>query len=449
MSRVAYLAALLVVLALGRVPGGWEVEAALWIVLLAAVAFRPPVALFALVVGNFLGLRTFPTGTYTDLPLSLGLIAIGACAWIAESASRWRLDELRTAPGILIFGLGAAATLSLCLAQSTYYPPIEHAPLRAQIGGLAAFWASGAVALMAMRWGRGSAQLAPLLWVFLWLGGLFCAIRFVPELGFLSQQLAPGINGSMVWTWTIALAFAQAVENGRLALAQRFVLLVLVAVLLWTGLAESRGWLAGWVPALAALVLIVLRTRPRLAVALVIAIGGVFLWKPDRLIGLVMAGDNTYSLATRLEAAGILLRIASLRPLFGLGPANYYPATAAYEIRGYAVNFSSHNNYIDLLAQTGIVGLVLFLAVFALALWRTWKMVALAEDGMPRAFALGALGGLGGTLVAALLGDWVVPFVYNLTLSQLSSSTFAWLFLGCALALPGAAPPRARLVRGS
>ena len=42
----------------------------------------------------------------------------------------------------------------------------------------------------------------------------------------------------------------------------------------------------------------------------------------------------------------------------------------------------------------------------------------------------GALGGLGGTLVAAVLVDWVLPFVYNIGMTGFRSSILAWVFLG-------------------
>ena len=46
-----------------------------------------------------------------------------------------------------------------------------------------------------------------------------------------------------------------------------------------------------------------------------------------------------------------------------------------------------------------------------------------------------ALGGFAGMFTAAMLGDWVLPFVYNVGFLGFKSSVFGWLFLGGLIAL--------------
>ena len=41
-----------------------------------------------------------------------------------------------------------------------------------------------------------------------------------------------------------------------------------------------------------------------------------------------------------------------------------------------------------------------------------------------------AFGGLIGTLVAGTLGDWVLPFFYNVGMNGFRSSILTWIFLG-------------------
>jgi 4-amino-4-deoxy-L-arabinose transferase-like glycosyltransferase len=149
----------------------------------------------------------------------------------------------------------------------------------------------------------------------------------------------------------------------------------------------------------------------------------------------VLAGGNRYSLDTRLDAWRAMAPIVAANPLLGLGPANYYHVTPLFPLRGYALNFSSHSTYVDLLAQTGMIGLACF-GWLAWTVARTgWHLRGRAPVGFAHAYVIGALGGLVGTLSAGALGDWLLPFVYNVTLDGLRASLIGWMFLGGLLAL--------------
>jgi hypothetical protein len=97
--------------------------------------------------------------------------------------------------------------------------------------------------------------------------------------------------------------------------------------------------------------------------------------------------------------------------------------------------FNSHNNYVDILAQTGVVGLVCFVWFIWEAGRLNWRLRERVPDGFARAYVLGAWGGLVGTVVAGMLGDWVLPFFYNIGLNGFRSSMLAWLFLGGLVSL--------------
>ena len=58
-------------------------------------------------------------------------------------------------------------------------------------------------------------------------------------------------------------------------------------------------------------------------------------------------------------------------------------------------------------------------------------------EGFPKAFVYAAFGGLVGTLLAGMLADWLLPFVYNITLDGMRSSIMAWLFMGGVVSLEG------------
>ena len=170
---------------------------------------------------------------------------------------------------------------------------------------------------------------------------------------------------------------------------------------------------------------------------------------------LLLAGDilgplleeEAYSLMTRTEAWRVLWQIAERNPLLGTGLANYYYYSENFPILGWYVPFISHNNYQDLLVQTGLLGLLAFLWFGAEVLWMAVRLTLRARPGFVRAYVLGVFGGALGSLASGMLGDWIIPFYYNAGVLGFRSSLLFWVFVGGALALRRmtAAPAEARV----
>jgi O-antigen ligase len=204
---------------------------------------------------------------------------------------------------------------------------------------------------------------------------------------------------------------------------------------------------SGWVPTLICIAAVTgFRSwRSGLALVPVVALSAWYL-APS------VIGTDAYSVSTRFEAWSILAQIIKISPILGLGFANYYWYTPLYPIQGYAVSFNSHNNYVDIVAQTGLIGLACFV-------WFLWEMGRLGwglrkrvPAGFARAYVYGALGVLVGMAVAMMLGDWVLPFFYNVGLLGFRSSMLGWLFLGGLVSLEQmglGAPPEEDLAKGA
>jgi O-antigen ligase len=158
-----------------------------------------------------------------------------------------------------------------------------------------------------------------------------------------------------------------------------------------------------------------------------------FTFAPD--LAAEMVADDRYSIDSRWEAYRIVLELARANPLLGLGMSNYYHYTPLIPIWNYYVPFNSHSQYIDLIAQTGLIGLGCFFWFIAAVGRLGWRLRTKVGDGFARAYVYGALGGLAGMLVAAYLGDWVLPFVYNIGLPGLRASLLGWMFLGGLLVI--------------
>jgi O-antigen ligase len=266
-------------------------------------------------------------------------------------------------------------------------------------------------------------------------GTVTCVVQVIPALEEIGKVTThPGSVGSLFWTWFVAVTVAQGLANHQLRLSVRVLLLGLALLALGHGLLQVRSWASGWLPPLVAIGVIVTAWRPRLTIALAT------LAVP---VGLYLVGDvatdvltqESYSLSTRQEAWAVLWQIVKRSPMLGTGLANYYYFAENYPILGWYVPFISHNNYQDLLVQTGVVGLLAF-SWFALeAVWLAFRLLRYLPPGFPMAYALGTLGGVVGSLASGMLGDWIIPFYYNAGVIGFRSSLLFWVFLGGALAL--------------
>ena len=356
--------------------------------------------------------------------------------WLVHSLLHHQsiLPRSQTVPPLVL--LSAVAILATVAGSQPYLPLAQLASLPAQLGGLAVFLLSigafffAADRLRDIRWLAGS------LWLFAAIAGLDFIRQFVPALAALTpSMLQPGADGSLFWTWLAALTSSQVFFNNHLGRGWRFLLAMVLLAAISTGYVAKHEWTSGWLPSLVAVVVVVTVGAPRRMLALFLLASPLLLLKLQSFVEASIVQGNEYSLTTRLEAWNILAQIISLNPVLGLGPANYYWYTPLFPIDGYAVVFNSHNNYIDLIAQTGFLGLACFLW-FAGATWHlAWHLRLRAPLGFPRAYIYGALGGLAGTLVAGMFGDWFLPFTYNIGLLGFRASILAWLFLGGLVAL--------------
>lgn len=421
-------------LALGRTSDQTALRLAAGLLVAAIVA--PPLGVVALVAGTLASPLTISTGTHTDVSFPLLAVPALVFLWFAGALRRWDFRVLRLPAVRAICALALVAAVAGAVGNLGWLGFGRTAPLAAQLGGLSVFVCSAAAVVLAAELLRDARWLQRVTWVYLAIVAVLIGSKVIPELEQAGWLLAPAADGSMTWTWFAALASAQAALNRGLNWRVRLLLGLAVVGELYVGLGVSREWVAGWLPALVAVSAVACLTAPRLALA---AGGLAAVAAAAHLPGVlarVLAGDNRYSLGTRLDAGWIVVsKIVPANPLLGLGPANYYHVTPEFPIRGYAVHFSSHSTYVDLLAQTGVIGV----ACFAWFVWVVaqvgWRLRTRAAPGFERAYAVGALAGLAGMLAAGALGDWLLPFIYNVTLAGLRASLPGWLLLGGLLAL--------------
>lgn len=399
---------------------------------IAALIFMrwPVVAMLVMVVASFLVPFGIGTGTETSINITILLVILLLGLWIADmfiNQRRVGLYPSRVIPPLI--ALCIVAILAFLAGQLPWFAFAGQVSLFAQLGGLMMFLLSAGAFLWVAHLSGDLKWLRWLVWLYLVIGAGFMYLHVIQLSSVARKVYVLPAMGAMTWLWVAALGSSQAIYNRDLKLRYR-ILLGAIAFSTFLSAWLNRGWFSGWVPAAVAVAVILLLRDWRLGAIFALLLGtGFLVINPDAVQSILSA--DQYSLFTRQEAWAIVLgNIVKVNPILGLGPSNYYNYTPLFPILGYNVQFNSHNQYVDLLAQTGILGLLAFLWL-AFELGRLgWRLKDRAPRGFARAYVIGAIGGLAGTLVAGMLGDWVIPFIYNIGLAGFRSSVFAWMFLG-------------------
>jgi hypothetical protein len=395
---------------------------------------RPNYGLAILLFISLISLTSNPALMRYANPAVL-LIVLMLVIWVLDQiVIKRKLSIFPARPFLPLLVLIIAAILSFGVGQLRWFAFARPAPLDAQLAGLALYILSAGVFFLAAHQIVDYAWLRRLTWIFLALGGLYVAIVLMPgPIAGLRQIFTDGVTTSIFWIWLVVLSFSQAVFNKDLAIRWRIALAGLTSTILLVLMTGSYGWKSGWMPTVLAVLIIVYLRWPRLAIMATIVLGIFILLKdvPGQILQ-----DDDYSYLTRLAAWDIILgKIFTVSPLFGLGPANYRYYTPLFSILGYNIQFNSHNNYIDILAQMGVVGLLAFAWFFWEVFRLGWRLKSRVPEGFARAYVIGALAGLVATVVSGFLGDWIVPFVYNVGIHGFQGSLLAWFFLGGLVAL--------------
>lgn len=368
----------------------------------------------------------------SGLNVTMILVAILLGLWLLDTAVHPRQLHLvpsRTLWPLLLFLV--AALISFGVGQLPWLTFAFHAPLGAQLGGLSIIVLSAIAFLLAANQLREQAWLSRLTWAFIAMGAVYVMFRmFLPRFGLLLMKNWFQQMGTVFYIWLIAMAFSQAVINRNLHRGWRLILGGVVLVTLYVLFVLKFADKSGWVTAFVCIGAIIGTRSWRAGLALIpiAVLAALLLWT-----GII--GTDEYSISTRFDAWSIMGQIIKLSPIFGLGFANYYWYTPLFPIRGYAVSFNSHNNYIDIVAEMGIVGLILLIWFLWEVGWLAMQMRKQAPSGFADAYVYGTIGGLAGMIVAGMLGDWILPFFYNIGLNGFRSSVIGWLFLGGLVAL--------------
>jgi len=422
---------------------------ALWMVLRSAQNGLDVLAILA--SGGLLGIVTLPTGTDSKIVISL-VLTLGLLGfWLLRlltgrtSGEQWHPSPI-TRP-VLFF----VAVQVLSLVWSRWLiDPLVYVPGSFLVVQVAALVVTCALPLLSLYVVNKVASVQIWRWA-VWLTIAIGLLHIVSVLLDLPLALLTD-NGArgLFPMWVSSLALALLLFDRSLARWKQGLLLLLLAAFFWRYLVQSTAWLSGWLPLVTACAVVIYFRSRRLFLVLLLAVCVALFVNSSVVYNKVIVSNTEEGSTQRFSIWAMNLAHVQRHPLLGMGPAGYAVYNMTYHPEDAR---STHNNYFDILAQSGIVGLAAFVSLAAtmgrVGLQNVRRLLvdssrrrcdgplstSAAGADFARALAAATVGGGAGALAGMMLGDWVLPFAYNQTITGFDNALFTWVYLGAIVSL--------------
>jgi O-antigen ligase len=403
-----------------------------------------PRGLAAMVLcAGLVNFTSLPTGRESRVVISLAVAMVLLVVWLyqlmfgARTGVRFKPSQLN-APLLVFVAINVIAyawsylTRDALLRIWTSFPVVQVAALFVNIG-------LPMLALLVYN------KIDDPVWIQRYIGfmvllGALNMVARIFNIGFVMPFIENGTTG-IFGTWVAVIAYGVLLYDKNASLPVKIALIVLLLAELFFYFWRQRIWLTGWLPiAVGALVMTYLRSKRLFALLCVLA-GLYVVLNGDVLYSSVVQDNVDEGGLQRIDIWRMNLAHVANHPIFGMGPAGY----AIYNMTYHAADArSTHNNYFDVLAQNGVLGLLSFFVMAGTVVWiglRTRAAYAGVGD-YREAFVNIALAGWIASLAAMMLGDWILPFAYNVTIMGFDHAMHAWLAIGGLLYLAHKAPAR-------
>ncbi|WP_026369861.1 O-antigen ligase family protein [Kallotenue papyrolyticum] len=378
---------------------------------------------------------SLPTGSYSRVPAVMLLVVLLAGIWTlsaltSRTGAPWSRSLLNT-PLLAFMGIAVAALIWSIVFRDPLLIRYDRF-LFVQLAALLTIVASPITALLIANFGRTPRQLWMIAGAFLVCGSAFTLARAVGvELPLVNTR-------GLFALWFVAVGYALLTQP-RLTLVYRLGLGTILLLHLYIMGIWNVGWISGWAPSIIAIAAITLfRSRIGFFVLLIVLL----------ILGLSLRNFYVETFSADSEVQGNTERLRLWRmnfelvrthPLLGTGPAGYalyYMTYHPQEAR------STHNNYLDIVAQTGLIGAFCWLWIVIAAFREGRAVLKHAPPGALRTLGIAACGGLIAASAAMMLGDWVIPFAYNQGIEGFRYTIFSWIFLGVLMSVRRQVAPR-------
>jgi O-antigen ligase len=372
---------------------------------------------------------TIPTGTESRIVISLviavALISIWLLQLIVTKDREQILPSAINAPIILFVAVNLISYFWGNMLRDPLVEVWSSFPL-VQLGALAVNILLPLLALMVANKVRDVKWLKILSWLIIGIGALVVVSYF-----FQLPTLAAVSNGArgLFATWVAALAFGLVLFQRNLSSRVKIFLLLLVAAWSYYHFVMHTFWLSGWIPLFAALgILSFFHSKKLFLVALVLGLV-IFAVRFEWFYQNIYIANMEEGGAERLDLWRTNVNLVLRHPLFGTGPAGY----AVYYMTYNPIDArSTHNNIFDILAQTGFIGFFVFswMSASFILIGNRLRKAFRGRGNFEEAYANAVLAGFLAALLSMMLGDWVLPFAYNQTITGFDNALFTWIFIG-------------------
>lgn len=398
------------------------------------IVIRPEIGVASIVICAAVVRLQIGTGTDSFLVASLVAAFLAVCGWIAHRLiHRQPLLVLPWPIALPALALSAATVFSFIWGRTTLDPRImvPSTFYRVQIGQSMLIIVALALLFVGADVFRSGTARNLLACVIVAVGVFALPYRWMVE-------EVPQVNtGGLFGLWFVAITWSMALVNRRLPLPIRIGLAGLTIAWMMMAFIKEGAWVSGWLPPIIAILGITLVARPKLGFASTLVAG---------MVGIVYYASLYSVLITKQQEEGSLggdfgrlelikrnLELINDQLLLGTGPAGY---TLYYVTFLPDKSMSTHNNYVDILAQTGVVGILSFVSVLV-ALFVVGRKVLgrCREDPTDFAMAAAIVGAIPGLAAGLFMGDWLIPFVYNQTIAGFDHSVYSWLMLAALCGL--------------
>ncbi len=398
-------------------------------------------------------MQTFllPTGTETLLPFSLIFVLLWTVLWLVKMALNNEIKVAVSKFNLPAFVYVAITIIALFWSRFAVDPQLV-IPAKfsvVQLGTIGVTLASIMTTLLAANVVRRESIVKICFFLMMFGSVIYLPIYFFDDIhlgGTIGRMTGPaglasdwfGARGLLpMWDCALCMGYLLFYKNKDARKWHRYAVGLLFVCWLFRVFVISLVRISSWLPVLTTL-MVILFFYSRKWFFTVCVVGLILFAFTYNLFydTIILEKAEEGTLAGQYSRQNLFVQALTLGKdhlLLGTGPAGY----RNYYIIYYPdVVLSTHNNYLDMFLQYGIIGLLIFLWVLFSLVKEVWKAMKWQKPGsFGQAFTISTLGGSMGMLVGMTLGDWVVPFAYNQTLYGFCYTAYNWLFPGLAMAL--------------